>query len=159
MKKKIKFITIFLFLLSGCGFQNINSIYENNLIIKNINITGQQSIIYLFKNELYDLKSDQNTSNGLELDLKVDFKKDIYEKNNKNVTTKYSLNMTVDLTLKNDLDKTSKRKNFNKADNFNVGSNTTITINNEKKLLENLTKSLVRDIKNFLQQQSKQLDN
>ena len=159
MIKKIKYITIFLFLLNGCGFKNINSIYENNLIIKNINITGQQSIIYLFKNELYDLKNNQNTSNGVELDLNVDFKKNIYEKNNKNVTTKYSLNVTAYLTLKNDLDKTLKRKNFSKADNYNVGSNTTITISNEKKLLENLTKSLVRDIKNFLQQQSKQLYN
>ena len=158
MIKKINIIIIFLFLLNGCGFQNINSIYKNNLIIKKINITGQQSLIYLFKNELYDLKNGQDASNGITLDLNVNFKKNIYEKNNKNITTKYALKVEVDLILKNNLDKIFKRKTFQKTENYNVGSNTTISINNEKRLLENLTKSLVKDIRNFLQQQS-EIDN
>ena len=158
MIKKINIITIFLFLLNGCGFQNINSIYKNNLIIKKINITGQQSLIYLFKNELYDLKNGQDENNGITLDLNVIFKKNIYEKNNKNITTKYALKVEVDLILKNNLDKIFKRKTFQKTENYNVGSNTTISINNEKRLLENLTKSLVKDIRNFLQQQS-EIDN
>ena len=158
MIKKINIIIIFLFLLNGCGFQNINSIYKNNLIIKKINITGQQSLIYLFKNELYDLKNGQDESNGITLDLNVNFKKNIYEKNNKNITTKYALKVEVDLILKNNLDKIFKRKTFQKTENYNVGSNTTISINNEKRLLENLTKSLVKDIRNFLQQQS-EIDN
>ena len=158
MIKKINIIIIFLFLLNGCGFQNINSIYKNNLIIKKIYITGQQSLIYLFKNELYDLKNGQDESNGITLDLNVNFKKNIYEKNNKNITTKYALKVGVDLILKNNLDKIFKRKTFQKTENYNVGSNTTISINNEKRLLENLTKSLVKDIRNFLQQQS-EIDN
>ena len=66
--------------------------------------------------------------------------------------------MEVDLILKNNLDKIFKRKTFQKTENYNVGSNTTISINNEKRLLENLTKSLVKDIRNFLQQQS-EIDN
>ena len=70
MIKKINIITIFLFLLNGCGFQNINSIYKNNLIIKKINITGQQSLIYLFKNELYDLKNGQGEAAKLSEQIK-----------------------------------------------------------------------------------------
>ena len=154
MIKKIFILNFVLLFMNSCGFYSIDDIYKNSLNIKNYKIDGDKEIIYQFKNEL-NLKKNQDQGREVEILINVSSSRKISEKNKKNKTSKFSLEVKAELILKNTSGKILKIKNFSKASNYLVNKNSKITRSNKKRLTENLVKSLANEIKIFLKQYSK----
>ena len=143
----IKYSLVFLFIvLSSCGFKVLDNL-ESNFSIREINTSGDKRINFKIKNDLI-IDYSSNSTNNLIITLDTKKTKQIKEKNIKNEITKYEVTLVSSIEL-NFLEKNIK-------DNFTVSSNGdylaadkySTTIQNEKRLIENLTNDLSDKIKN-----------
>ena len=146
----LKYLRIIIFfpLLLSCGFKIINENQLRNFDIVNISSTGDNRINFLLKNNLEDDKEKFNKKIKLFLETKK--LKEIKEKNIKNEITKYSINIKVKVDYS--LIGNPKKKSFivSKNGNYNVASQYSQTINNEKNLITSLTSLIEEDIVNNL---------
>ena len=146
----LKYLRIIIFfpLLLSCGFKIINENQLRNFDIINISSTGDNRINFLLKNNLEDDKEKFNKKIKLFLETKK--LKEIKEKNIKNEITKYSINIKVKVDYS--LIGNPKKKSFivSKNGNYNVASQYSQTINNEKNLITSLTSLIEEDIVNNL---------
>ena len=144
----IKYSLVFLFIaLTNCGFKVLDNLDSNNFNIREINTSGDKRINFKIKNDLI-IDYSSNSTNNLIITLDTKKTKQIKEKNIKNEITKYEVTLVSSIEL-NFLEKDIK-------DNFTVSSNGdylaadkySTTIQNEKRLIENLTNDLSDKIKN-----------
>jgi hypothetical protein len=146
----LKYLRIIIFfpLLLSCGFKIINENQLRNFDIVNISSTGDNRINFLLKNNLEDDKEKFNKKIKLFLETKK--LKEIKEKNIKNEITKYSINIKVKVDYS--LVGNPKKGSFivSKNGNYNVASQYSQTINNEKNLIISLTSLIEEDIVNNL---------
>ena len=146
----LKYLRIIIFfpLLLSCGFKIINENQLRNFDIVNISSTGDNKINFLLKNNLEDDKEKFNKKIKLFLETKK--LKEIKEKNIKNEITKYSINIKVKVDYS--LVGNPKKGSFivSKNGNYNVASQYSQTINNEKNLIISLTSLIEEDIVNNL---------
>jgi len=146
----LKYLRIIIFfpLLLSCGFKIINENQLRNFDIINISSTGDNRINFLLKNNLEDDKEKFNKKIKLFLETKK--LKEIKEKNIKNEITKYSINIKVKVDYS--LVGNPKKGSFivSKNGNYNVASQYSQTINNEKNLIISLTSLIEEDIVNNL---------
>ena len=140
-------IILLMLILTNCGFKVVDKTKLNNFSIKEITSSGDKRINFKIKNNLSINTAKQN-DNKLLVSLKTKKNKIIKEKNIKNEITKYEVTLVSSIEL-NFLEKNIK-------DNFTVSSNGdylaadkySTTIQNEKRLIENLTNDLSDKIKN-----------
>ena len=144
----IRCALIFIFIiLSNCGFKVLDNLETNNFSIREINTLGDKRINFKIKNDLI-IDNSNNTTNSLILTLDTKKIKQIKEKNINNEITKYEISLVSNIQL-NFLEKNLKHK-------FTVSSNGdyladdkySTTIQNEKRLIEDLTNDLSNKIKN-----------
>ena len=145
---KIFRIIIFFPLLLSCGFEIISENQLRNFDIVNITAAGDNRIKIILKNNLKDNK--EKFDNKINLFLKTEKFKEIKEKNIKNEITKYSITVKikVDYSLIGDPIKGSFF--VTKSGNYNVASQYSQTINNEKNLITSLADQIVEDVTNNL---------
>ena len=153
--KNLKLITIAisLILITGCGFKIIDKRELLNFNIKEINTKGDRRINFELKNKLSDY-NDTNSSKVIKIELDTKKTKSIKEKNISNEITKYQIKVIVNVKLIktnniNNLEFTIEREgDYVVADKFSQ------TLNNEKKLIRNITEkiseSIIGEIKNKL---------
>ena len=151
--KNLKLITIAisLILLTGCGFKIIDKRELLNFNIKEISTYGDKRINFELKNKLSDY-NDTNSSKVIKIELDTKKTKSIKEKNISNEITKYQIKVIVNVKLiktdnTNNLEFTIEREgDYVVADKFSQ------TLNNEKKLIRNITEkiseSIIGEIKN-----------
>ena len=143
------FLFLFLFTTVNCGFKVIDESENNNFSIQEIKTSGDKRINFKIKNNLLNY-SKKNNQNILFIDLSTKKSKKIKEKNIKNEITKYeiSLNIDVRFNLINS-EKNYKISLSNKGD-YLVADSYSTTLNNEKKLtndlVENVSKKIIRKI-------------
>ena len=145
--KNLKLITIIisLILLTNCGFEIIDKRELLNFNIKEINISGDKRINFELKNKLSDY-NDTNSSKIIKIELETKKTKSIKEKNISNEITKYQIKVIVNVKLiktdnTNNLEFTIEREgDYVVADKFSQ------TLNNEKKLIRNITEKISEDI-------------
>tara|TARA_B100001248_G_scaffold20847_1_gene14015 strand:- start:624 stop:1097 length:474 start_codon:yes stop_codon:yes gene_type:complete len=145
--KNLKLITISisLILLTGCGFKIIDKRELLNFNIKEINTIGDKRINFELKNKLSDY-NDTNSSKVIKIELDTKKTKSIKEKNISNEVTKYQIKVIVNVKLiktdnTNDLEFTIEREgDYVVADKFSQ------TLNNEKKLIRNITEKISESI-------------
>ncbi len=145
--KNLKLITIAisLILLTGCGFKIIDKRELLNFNIKEISTNGDRRINFELKNKLSDY-NDTNSSNLIKIELDTKKTKSIKEKNISNEITKYQIKVIVNVKLiktdnTNNLEFTIEREgDFVVADKFSQ------TLNNEKKLIRNITEKISESI-------------
>ena len=145
--KKLKLITIAisLILLTGCGFKVIDKRELLNFNIKEISTNGDKRINFELKNKLSDY-NDTNSSKVIKIELDTKKTKSIKEKNISNEITKYQIKVIVNVKLirtdnANNLEFTVERKgDYVVADKFSQ------TLNNEKKLIRNITEKISESI-------------
>lgn len=146
----LKYLRIIIFfpLLLSCGFKIINENQLRNFDIVNISSTGDNRINFLLKNNLKDDKEKFNKK--IKLFLETEKLKEIKEKNIKNEITKYSINIKVKVDYS--LVGNPKKGSFivSKNGNYNVASQYSQTINNEKILITTLTNQIEEDVVNNL---------
>lgn len=93
MNKKITFFIIYLFLQS-CGFQPLLKNYDiSNINFKKINYSGENSIVYLLKNNLSISENPNN--NGLTTDIAISENITDINKNTSGIVTEQELGLNV----------------------------------------------------------------
>ena len=145
--KNLKLITIAisLILLTGCGFKIIDKRELLNFNIKEISTYGDKRINFELKNKLSDY-NNTNSSKVIKIELDTKKTKSIKEKNISNEITKYQIKVVVNVKLiktdnTNNLEFTIEREgDYVVADKFSQ------TLNNEKKLIRNITEKISEDI-------------
>jgi len=145
--KNLKLITIAisLIVLTGCGFKIIDKRELLNFNIKEINTNGDKRINFELKNKLSDY-NDTNSSKVIKIELDTKKTKSIKEKNISNEITKYQIKVIVNVKLikidnTNNLEFTIEREgDYVVADKFSQ------TLNNEKKLIRNITEKISESI-------------
>ena len=145
--KNLKLITIAisLILLTGCGFKVIDKRELLNFNIKEISTKGDRIINFQLKNKLSDY-NDSNSSKVIRIELDTKKTKSIKEKNISNEITKYQIKIIVNVKLiktdnTNNLEFTIEREgDYVVADKFSQ------TLNNEKKLIRNITEKISESI-------------
>ena len=143
MKKSI-FIILIGFLIQNCGFTVLEQTNLKYFYIKEINATGNNRINYDLKNNLI-IKSGNKKNKPLVVSINSSKKKNIKEKNNKNVITKYLIQ--IDLVVKVESNnKLVKTINLSEQRDFNVSTQYSQTINNEKQVTKDITDKMVEKI-------------
>ena len=131
------FLLMLLLLFSNCGYKVLDSTKVNNFTIKEIITTGDRRINFKIKNNLLN-KSNQKTENILLLELDTKKIKSVKEKNIKNEITKYEIILNVNLKF-NKLGAQKKHTIYVTINgDYLIGSNYSITLINEKKLVDTL---------------------
>ena len=145
--KNLKLITIAisLIVLTGCGFKIIDKRELLNFNIKEISTNGDKRINFELKNKLSDY-NDTNSNKIIKIELDTKKTKSIKEKNISNEITKYQIKVIVNVKLlktdnTNNLEFTIEREgDYVVADKFSQ------TLNNEKKLIRNITEKISESI-------------
>ena len=143
----IKYSLVLLFIaLSSCGFKVLDNL-ESNFSIREINTSGDKRINFKIKNDLI-IEYSNNATNNLILTMNTKKTKRIKEKNIKNEINKYEISIicSIELTF---LEKSTKHK-FTVSSNgdYLAADKYSTTIQNEKRLIEDLTNDLSDKIKN-----------
>ena len=134
--------TIIIFLMSGCGFKVVNQSELIDFYIENISTSGDSRISYIVKNNLLPYsKGDGKKLITLEIDLNR--KKMIKEKNIKNETTKFEISISAVVQYRSD---ENGRFEISKKGDYNVASQYSQTLTNEKKLVKTLSESIAENI-------------
>ena len=143
----IKCSLILLFIaLSNCGFKVLDNL-ESNFSIREINASGDKRINFKIKNDLI-IDYSNNSTNNLILTMNTKKTKRIKEKNIKNEITKYEISILCSIELAF-LEKSTKHK-FTVSSNgdYLAADKYSTTIQNEKRLIEDLTNDLSDKIRN-----------
>ena len=146
MKIKINhfFITILLLNVS-CGFKVLDKSKNNNFSIQEVRSSGEIRINHKIKNNI--LRNSKETSeNQVVLTLNTKKIKSIKEKNIKNEVTKYQISLQSNIEFF--LIRGNVKSNFNKSvvGDYIAGANYSTTINNEKKIIDDLIENLSEKI-------------
>ena len=144
MIKSLKFSIFLLLFFTGCGFEIVNRSSVNFDII-DIKTEGDKRINYKIKNNLL-ANADQNNLEKIMLELKTNKTKIVKERNIKNEITKYQVKITTEVKY----NKISNNKFINfslsKSGDFDVASQYSQTLTNEKKLVSSLVGELIDEI-------------
>lgn len=150
-KKKNTFLIIIFLFLYQCGFKVVNYSELNNFKIQEITTEGENRINYKLKNYIQTI-SNNNSNTNIVLNLTSKSKNSIKEKNSSNEVTKYQLDITTIINL--------RELNTNRTDKFELSVNGDYlvdnkyseTLKNQEQLIENLTRKLSSEIKRELSQ-------
>ena len=132
-------------------FQGSKLLELNNFKIQEITTEGENRINYKLKNYIQVI-SNNNSNTNIVLNLSSKSKNSIKEKNSSNEVTKYQLDITTIINL--------RELNTNRTDKFELSVNGDYlvdnkyseTLKNQEQLIENLTRKLSSEIKRELSQ-------
>ena len=139
------FLFLFLFATVNCGFKVINESEKNNFSIQEIKTSGNKRINFKIKNNLLNY-SKKNNQNILLIDLSTKKTKNIKEKNIKNEITKYEISLNVNIKFNLINSDTNYKINLSNKGNYLVAKSYSTTLNNEKKLIDNLIENISEKI-------------
>ena len=139
------FLVICVFILTSCGFKVLDNKALNNFTIRNIETTGDKRINFKIKNDIL-INTNENSANQLLININTKKNKNIKEKNIKNEITKYELIINTSIKF-NMIEEDKKHSiNFTVKGDYLVADNYSSTLNNEKKLVENLVDRIGKKI-------------
>tara|TARA_X000001036_G_scaffold377945_1_gene368013 strand:+ start:148 stop:609 length:462 start_codon:yes stop_codon:yes gene_type:complete len=148
IKNKIIIVSFFI-ILASCGFKVVNKNELINFYISEIKTSGDKRISYKIKNKL-SYFDDKNKVKNIRLELKTKKIKSVKEKNIKNEITKYNLQILTEVNVIDDTGKVSNTFSISKNGNINVENQHSKTLDNERKLIEDLSDQLSKSIINEL---------
>ncbi len=146
MKIKIIFFFISLFVLAtSCGFKVLDKSQNSNFSVQEIRSSGEIRINQKIKNNIL-FKSKEASENQIIISLNTKKIKSIKEKNIKNEITKYKITLTCNVeffSIRNDI-----KAKFSKSlsGDFIAAASYSTTINNEKKIANDLIERLSENI-------------
>ncbi len=146
IKKNFIFFVIFT-ILSSCGFKVVNNNLQNFNIVS-IDSSGETRINYLIKNNL--LNNNRNSNRGINLKLLTSKKRIIKEKNIKNEITKYQIIINADIEYALVENNIIGKFALSKEGVYDVNTQYSRTINNEKNLIIELSEDIASEIINNL---------
>ena len=147
MKKISKFISSFVLtlMLVGCGYKVIDKSQGNSYKITEITFSGEKKINHKIKNKLL-FSSSKSSENEFIIELNTKKTRSIKEKNINNEVTKYKLVIKAEI-IYNLLGSTNKGSfDIQRSGDYKVSSQRIGTLNNEKKMSENLSDQIFKQI-------------
>ena len=147
MKKIRKFISSFVLalMLVGCGYKVVDKSQGNSYKITEITFSGEKKINHKIKNKLL-FSSSKSSENEFIIELNTKKTRSIKEKNINNEVTKYKLVIKAEI-IYNLLDSTNKGSfDIQRSGDYKVSSQRIGTLNNEKKMSENLSDQIFKQI-------------
>tara|TARA_Y100001958_G_C20843708_1_gene289179 strand:- start:68 stop:550 length:483 start_codon:yes stop_codon:yes gene_type:complete len=136
---------ILILLLMGCGYKIVNKNFLNDYKISEIIVTGDRKISYLLENNLRFTNTNESSKN---INIQVEVIKDkiVKEKNIQNQITKYQI--SVRAIVKFEIPEIKKIDNFTIIENgeFSVAARQRETLDNENKLIKNISSNLESEI-------------
>tara|TARA_A100001015_G_scaffold212953_1_gene238849 strand:- start:1066 stop:1539 length:474 start_codon:yes stop_codon:yes gene_type:complete len=150
-KKKNTFLIIIFLFLYQCGFKLVNYSELNNFKIEKIITEGENKINYKLKNYIQVI-SNNNSDTKIVLNLKSESKSSIKEKNSSNEVTKYQLEITTIINLRDLNTNRTDKFEFLVNGDYLVANKYSETLKNQEQLIENLTRKLSSEIKRELSQ-------
>ena len=142
--KKLLILLSVLILISGCGFKVLEDSNLENFYIKDIKLTGDNRVNFNIKNKLF-LKANNKTKYPISLIIATNKEKRIKEKNDKNIITKYLININLQIKVESN-NNLIKKFSLSEQRDFNVNTQYSQTINNEKQAIKNITEVLIDKI-------------
>ena len=142
---KLYIIVLILIFNNGCGFTVLDRSKLSNFDVLEISSSGEKSIGYKLKNKILSESAKENPKK-INIDLKINKNKSIKEKNIKNEIVKYQIDLNVDVVLTEIIDNRIKNFTLKVNGDYNVGSQHSNTLSNEKILVKNLTDNLSDDL-------------
>ena len=139
------FLFLFLFATTNCGFKVINESEMNKFSIQEIKTSGDKRINFKIKNNLLNY-SNKNNQNILLIDLSTRKTKNVKEKNIKNEITKYEISLDINISFKLINSDTNYEINLSDKGDYLVADNYSATLNNEKKLINDLIENISEKI-------------
>jgi len=139
------FLFLFLFATTNCGFKVINETEKNKFSIQEIKTSGDKRINFKIKNNLLNY-SNKDNQNILLIDLSARKTKNIKEKNIKNEITKYEIALDIDISFNLINTDTNYKINLSNKGDYLVADNYSATLNNEKKLINDLIENISEKI-------------
>ena len=147
MKKIITkfFLFLFLFATVSCGFKVINESEKNKFSIQEIKTSGNKRINFKIKNNLLNY-TKKNSQNNLLINLNTKKTKNIKEKNIKNEITKYEISLDINVEFNLINGDTNYKINLSNKGDYLVADSYSTTLNNEKKLTDDLIENISEKI-------------
>ena len=139
------FLFLFLFATVNCGFKVINESEKNNFSIQEIKTSGDKRINFKIKNNLLN-SAKKNNQNTLFINLSTKKTKNIKEKNIKNEITKYEISLNIDIKFNLINSDVNYKINLSNKGNYLVADSYSATLNNEKKLTDDLIENISEKI-------------
>ena len=145
--KKIIIIFIGIIFFYGCGYKIKNTSLGNDFNITNISMAGESRINYSIKNKLL-LSNNSQSMNLLTLNINTKKNRSIKNKNENNEITDYQLTLNSDVAI--NFENKTNVKNFRVTEtgSYKVSKYRLNTLNNEKKLIEVMSKKIKKKISN-----------
>ena len=147
MKKIRKFISSFVLtlMLVGCGYKVVDKSQGNSYKITEITFSGEKKINHKIKNKLL-FSSSKSSENEFIIELNTKKTRSIKEKNINNEVTKYKLVIKAEI-IYNLLGSTNTGSfDIQRSGDYKVSSQRIGTLNNEKKMSENLSDQIFKQI-------------
>ena len=138
-------ITLILLSTTGCGFKTIDKGLQNNFSIKEIKTSGDRRINFQIKNDLL-INSTKDSEKNIKLNLETKKNKNIKEKNIKNEIVKYEIKISSIISFSLENNSTNYKSNITVSGDYLVAKSYSTTLNNEKKLIENLVNEISEKI-------------
>ena len=144
MKLKVLIYILVSIIFTNCGFKVVNQDFFKNYKFSELNITGDNKVIYLIKNKL----NIDNKNSTKEIKLNIDTKKNkvVKERNIQNEITKYEITINAKIKYIIEDENIAEEFSLTKKGDFNVKSKHSETLNTEKKLTKNLINNLSEQI-------------
>lgn len=150
MKKFLNILSFLSFMtLLGCGFKVMNQSEIRNFSIIDITTSGNKSINYKLKNKLL-INSKSNDKKLIQIFLDTTKTKKVKEKNIKNEITKYEILISVNVKVKTINDQKSINFSVLNSGDYSINIKHSVSLRNEKKLIDLLTDELSNEIINEL---------
>ena len=146
---KFSWILWVVVILNGCGFKVVDKYKTNNFTVVSIKTEGEKRVNYKLRNKIL-FNSNPSGSEKINLFITTKKEKVIKEKNIKNETTKYSVNIQADLELNVIGKEQSTEFEVRKSMDYDVTTKYSTTLNNEKKIInliiDHLAEQILREI-------------
>ena len=145
MNRYLKFLIVpVFFLLSNCGFKVVKQSDLINFNVVEIRSIGEKRINYKLKNKLSIKQEEANKNVKLEINTKKN--KDVKERNIKNEITKYQIEIIVNVKFEELNNNKENVFEVRESIDFNVASQYSQTLTNEKKAISLITDNLAEEI-------------
>lgn len=140
---KFAFYLFIYFSLFSCGYQPLLNKENQNFSIVEFNFEGNKRLGGLFKNNLINVKKEENL---LSLNVKSSKKTTIADKNLIGKIITYTLVLEFDVTATDISENIVFSKVYTKTRNYSASDVHIDTLNNEKKLVEELIESIANEL-------------
>ena len=134
-------------MLSSCGFKVVNQSANTKYYVEKVNLIGDKRVNYKIRNQL-NISLNDSSKKPIILNLATKKIKKIKEKNIKNEIAKYEISLISSIKL-NFLEKNQEHKfSVTSSGDYLTDDKYSVTIKNEKRLIEDLTNDISNKIKN-----------